>query len=395
MSFDDNSLLLRTISPVKQKINIHQSPGRIPDQIYNTGDVSEEENDGDNGNRDNDEDSCNDDSDYVDEDQEDDDDEDDGAGGAGAGEDAKGDDALEGNCDDHPDQQESNSIGMFKTSSAPSNGSISSIGFATHSYRSFMSAIGSAKGSIMNRLLRNITVDPEPIDSDIDDDQSMLSSIVIQKIERPTKRPKREKCFINSGPFPNETLPEELLDDFIAHTKELKARSRYDMGKYSDVTLIIMNYALKKYDLLVEKLKNPEQLNIRWMFEFWRSKEVKLPVLHGGRNEYSQVEELAIERGLYKYPPYEEIDVKGKKICIYRWREIFMDKAYHELLKCRSPQSIKDKARGTRNREGESIMALYHVQHSYRMNVCMLQRQFCLEVKKTMEKEMMVVEQDR
>jgi hypothetical protein len=264
------------------------------------------------------------------------------------------------------------------TTSAFSVGSISSVGLGSLSAHTNISVSSSAQNSIMERLLFNIAVDPEPFP---DDQQSTLTSFNLPDIERPQKRQRIQCSCVPSQPFPDKSLPTELLDDFIKYMKEYKASKRYEIGKYSDVTLIIMNYALKKH-LLVKKYLDPEQLNIRWMFEFWRLKEIRMPSLFGGRNEYSQKEERAIERGLYKYPPFYEIDMNGNKIFTYRWNKIFCDETYHELLKNRSPQSIRDKARGTRNREGESIVALYHVQCKYRLKLHMLVRNFSVEMQK-------------
>jgi hypothetical protein len=260
-------------------------------------------------------------------------------------------------------------------------GSMSSVGGASLSTFSNLSLSSSIQDSIMNRLLLNIAHDPEPFgDFDVGDIRSNKRSN-LPEIERPKKRPKMEQRYVPSQSFPDQSLPTEFLDDFISYTQEHKARNRYEMGKFSDVTLIIMNYALINYRSL-KKFLDPEQLNIRWMFEFWKSKEVKMPSLYGGRNEYSQKEERAIEHGLYKYPPYEEKDMKGQKVYTYRWGKIFLDETYHELLKERSPRSIKDKARGTRNREGESIIALYHVQGTYRLKLRRLQKEFSVAMDK-------------
>lgn len=268
-------------------------------------------------------------------------------------------------------------LGRVLTSTL-SLGSISSVGLGSMTTNTNISVSSSAQNSIMKRLLFNIAVDPEPFP----DDQSTVTTFDLPDIERPKKRRKIQQCsHVPSQRFPDKSLPTELLEDFMTYMKEYKARQRYEMGMYSDVTLIIMNYALKNH-LSVKKYSDPEQLNIRWMFEFWKSKEVKTLSLFGGRNEYSQKEERAIERGLYKYPPFQGKDVKGNNVYTYRWNKIFWDETYHELLKTRSPQSIKDKARGTRNREGESIVALYHVQCKYRLKLDILVRGFSAEMEK-------------
>jgi hypothetical protein len=275
------------------------------------------------------------------------------------------------------------------TTSALSIGSISSVGLGSLSAHTNISVTSSAQNSIMERLLLNIAVDPDPVP----DDQSTLTSFDLPQIERPQKRQRIQNPWVPSQCFPDKSLPTELLEDFLKYMKEYKASKRYEMGKYSDVTLIIMNYALKKH-LLVKKYFDPERLNIRWMFEFWRSKEVRMPSLYGGRNEYSQDEEHAIERGLYKYPPFQGEGVMGNKLHSYRWNKIFWDDTFHDLLKKRSPQSIKDKARGTRNREGESIVALYHVQCKYRLKLRILVRQFSVEIKRKKKEKMMEKNQE-
>ena len=275
------------------------------------------------------------------------------------------------------------------TTSALSTGSVSSVGLWSLSAHKSISVSSSAQNSIMERLLLNIAVDPESVP----DDQSTLTSFDLPQIERPQKRQRIQKAWVPSQCFPDKSLPTELLEDFLKYMQECKASKRYEMGKFSDVTLIIMNYALKKY-LLVKKHFDPERLNIRWMFEFWRSKEVRMPSLYGGRNEYSQDEERAIERGLYKYPPFQLEGEMVNKVHWYRWNKIFWDDTFHDLLKKRSPQSIKDKARGTRNREGESIVALYHVQCNYRQKLRILVRQFSVEIKRKKREKMMEKNQE-
>lgn len=368
MSFDDDSLIMRTISPEKLKgirsniqevapapptIDIGSSKSKFKENHHNkncnTNSESEDHEDADGSG--NDEVS-------IQEDHNDDKD--------------KGD--KEGNA---RRDMNGGKIGTI-TTSAFSVGSISSLGVGSPSAHTNVSVSSSIKDSIMNRLLLNIAIDPEPFE----DFQSTLSDIDLPDIERPRNHLKKEPRHAPPQCFPNKSLPTELLEDFITYMKESTARKWYEMGKYSDVTLIIMNYALKKH-LLLKKYMDPEQLNLRWMFEFWRSKEVRMPSLHGGgRNEYSQTEERAIERGLYKYPPFKAKDVKGKKFYNFRWNKIFWDDMYHEALKKRSPQSIRDKARGTRNREGESIIALYHLQCKYRSKLQILLREFSIEIKK-------------
>ena len=415
MSFDDDSLIMRKITPVKP--NRMSSNNQVPDvptvdigkkkdyyrkksnhkNVFHNNknnqidsDRSVEDSDGDNGGGNkkshSDGDCEDDDGDGggggEEEEEEEDDDDDDDIGVeedyCGGGDDAHGDE-NHASGDIHAHITDAGKVGMV-TNSAFSIGSISSMGFGSRTSFTDISVSSSAKDSIMKRLLLNIAVHPEPL-GDIDDVQSTLTSNDLPEIERPKKRSKQQRCLPPPQCFPDKSLPMELWDDFIAYTKEYKTRQRYEMGKYSDVMQIIMNYALNKY-VLLKKFLHPEQLNIRWMFEFWRSKEVREPSLHGGRNEYSQEEERAIERGLYKYPPYEETNMKGKKIFVYRWSKIFWDEKYHELLKGRSPQSIKDKARGTRNREGESILSLYHVQCDYRFKLHRLERDFAVELEK-------------
>jgi hypothetical protein len=384
MSLDDDSLILRNVTPDKLK----QIPSKI--QVLTAEDDDDEE-EGEQGEYEEyaKEEEEEEDDDY-DDDEEEDDEEDNGDGDIiDHGDNNVG--RCGNGCVSGADKNIDRNVGIINdrkfgmiTTSGLSVGSISSVGVGSISAYTNISVSSSVQDSIMKRLLLNVAVDPEPFD----DIKSTITSMDLPDIERPQKRSRINPHHIPSQPFPDKSLPTELLDDFIAYTKEYKARKRYEMGQYTDVTQIIMNYALKKH-LLLKKFFDTERLNIRWMFEFWKSKECKMPSLIGGRNVYSQIEERAIERGLYQYPPLEEKDANGKTIYNYRWSKIFWDDTYHELLKKRSPQSIKDKARGTRNREEESIVALYHVQCKYRLKLQMLLREFSVEVKKKRKEIMM------
>lgn len=182
------------------------------------------------------------------------------------------------------------------------------------------------------------------------------------------------------GPdYPDLTLHVSLHVDFKEKTN--KALQFFKEGNISKVVAIIRHYVLS---LKAHKLCQPgclkmipdrvENLNLRLLFMVWYSfhyeRQETTKRRRGRGMMYSTREVLAIDIGMYRYPPVTKRFAGQDVDFEFQWAEIKQDQILGTILEDRSKESICDKAKVMcKERMWESLKYFYKEQIRLRKDI--------------------------
>jgi hypothetical protein len=211
---------------------------------------------------------------------------------------------------------------------------------------------------------------------------------LLRMFENPVTSPIAKGRVRTPGPdYPDLELPPNLHSTFKEETKH--ALKYFKEGKTGKVVEIIRRYVVylkaTKLVLLQDKVLGSHQvpdkvenLNLRLLFRLWHSfhyAPLETTKRRRGRGMiYTTKEVLAIDVGMYMYPPVIKSFAGQDEDYEFQWAEIKQDNDLEAKLTSRTKESICDKAKAMcKERMWESLKYFYKEQIRLRKQIIVIE----------------------
>jgi hypothetical protein len=210
--------------------------------------------------------------------------------------------------------------------------------------------------------------------------------VLLSMFDKPVTSPIAKGRLRAPGPdYPDLELPQNLHISFKEETKH--ALKFFKAGKTGKVVEIIRRYVVCLKILLQDHHEVPgshkvpdkvENLNLRLLFRLWHSFHYAPPETTKRRRGrgmiYTTKEVLAIDVGMYMYPPVIKNFAGQDEDYEFQWAEIKQDNDLEAKLTSRTKESICDKAKAMcKERMWESLKYFYKEQIRLRKQIIVIE----------------------